>query len=138
MRKSFAEPTWVPASLGAAHSHSEHKPATHRLSSAYSKRPPAFLAVFAEWLEDYVFCLLWSLFFKSFAQLRYDECTAKASMLIFLFLIIFNLNVYNSQDIKRNFIGKSKPKTEIRHGRFWFTDGRGQLEELGFFILFNN
>lgn len=136
--KIFAEPTQVPASLGAAHSHSEHKPATHKLSPVCSKGPPVFLIAFAEWLEDYVFCPLWGLFFTSTAQLRHDERTAKASMLVFVFPIIFNLKVYNSQDIKRNFIHKSKPKAEIRHGHFWYTDGRGQLEELGLLILLNN
>lgn len=37
MMKSFAEPMWVPASLRAARSHSEHKQATHKLSPAYGK-----------------------------------------------------------------------------------------------------
>lgn len=131
--ESFAEPSWVLASLGATHSHSEHKPATHKLSPANSKWPPVFLVAFAECLEDYVFCPVWGLFFMSSVQLRYDECTAKASMLVYLFLIIFSLNVYNSHDIRRNFTGKSKPKTEISHEHF--TGGRGQLEELGLLIL---
>lgn len=57
---------------------------------------------------------------------------------VLFFLVISNLNMYNFCNVKRNFIGKSRRKPEMKHGHSWYTGSRGQFEELRLWILLNN
>lgn len=125
-RRSEKKPYRAPSGMcvvGAVHSHGEKKPLMLCLSPSGSRWASAFFVAFAEWLKDDIFDSLWGLFLPS-AWLSYDEWAAKESIIIFLFVFLFflvicNPNMYTFCNVKRNFIGKSRPKPEMKHGHSW-------------------